>query len=234
MAFFGGGGASVANMAGATSSAAGTAGLCPAPAAGEEKAFLCGDATFKGVVFAQKLFNWGDTRYFVPIGAGDGTSGTTIGGFVTTSRLNPIILPACSINELACLVASSSSNGTGYLALYDSDSNGLPKNLLASGSFSHVNAESNVWKLVSISPAVSIKAGLYWTAYSHSSGQTGSVYRNAKGNPLFSFSGILASGTNPASTTIEITLASAGTWPNPITSTSNTTNPTPLVIARGQ
>ena len=45
MAFFGGG-ASASNMVGATSSVAGTAGLVPAPAAGEESGLLRGDATF--------------------------------------------------------------------------------------------------------------------------------------------------------------------------------------------
>jgi hypothetical protein len=47
MGFFGGGGgAAPANMGGATSSAAGTAGLVPAPAAGDNDKFLAGDATF--------------------------------------------------------------------------------------------------------------------------------------------------------------------------------------------
>lgn len=47
--FGGGGGAAPANMGGATSSAAGTAGLVPAPAAGENKRFLLGDATFGNI-----------------------------------------------------------------------------------------------------------------------------------------------------------------------------------------
>ena len=46
MAFFGGG-ASASNMVGATSSTAGTAGLVPAPAAGDNDKFLNGDATFQ-------------------------------------------------------------------------------------------------------------------------------------------------------------------------------------------
>ena len=47
MGGFFGGGASVANMVGATSSAAGVAGLCPAPAVGDNDKFLNGDATFQ-------------------------------------------------------------------------------------------------------------------------------------------------------------------------------------------
>ena len=54
MPFFGGGGASASNMVGATSSAAGTAGLVPAPAAGDEHKILRGDATFAGVPYTQK------------------------------------------------------------------------------------------------------------------------------------------------------------------------------------
>ena len=46
MGFFGGGGATVSNMVGATSSTAGTAGLVPAPAAGKQNSVLMGDATF--------------------------------------------------------------------------------------------------------------------------------------------------------------------------------------------
>lgn len=46
MGFFGGGGASASNMVGATSSAAGTAGLVPAPAAGNNTRALFSDATF--------------------------------------------------------------------------------------------------------------------------------------------------------------------------------------------
>ena len=46
MPFFGGGGASASNMVGATSSAAGTAGLVPAPAAGDQDKQLRGDGTF--------------------------------------------------------------------------------------------------------------------------------------------------------------------------------------------
>ena len=50
MGFFGGGGSAASNMVGATSSAAGTAGLVPAPASGDQIKFLSGDASFKYLV----------------------------------------------------------------------------------------------------------------------------------------------------------------------------------------
>ena len=67
MGFFGGGGgAAPANMGGATSSAAGTAGLVPAPAAGEESGLLRGDATF---LKSQHLKGQGFYTGFTTLGA---------------------------------------------------------------------------------------------------------------------------------------------------------------------
>jgi hypothetical protein len=60
MGFFGGGGgAAPANMGGATSSAAGTAGLVPAPAAGEDELFLKGNALFQEGPIPQRTFTSG-------------------------------------------------------------------------------------------------------------------------------------------------------------------------------
>jgi|688.fasta_scaffold109719_8 hypothetical protein len=63
MGFFGGGGAAPANMGGATSSAAGTAGLVPAPAAGDQDKVLRGDATFD-FNFNPSIKRWGRMIYF--------------------------------------------------------------------------------------------------------------------------------------------------------------------------
>jgi hypothetical protein len=65
MGFFGGGGAA-SNMGGATSSTAGTAGLVPAPAAGEESGLLRGDATF---LKSQHLKGQGFYTGFTALGA---------------------------------------------------------------------------------------------------------------------------------------------------------------------
>ena len=51
--FVGGGGAAASNMVGATSSTAGTAGLVPAPAAGDDSKILFGSATFKEPSFPE-------------------------------------------------------------------------------------------------------------------------------------------------------------------------------------
>jgi hypothetical protein len=56
MGFFGGGSAA-SNMVGATSSVAGTAGLVPPPAAGEEDSLLRGDATFGRFAFPHSSYS---------------------------------------------------------------------------------------------------------------------------------------------------------------------------------
>ena len=63
MPFFGGGGSAASNMVGATSSAAGTAGLVPAPAAGDQDKVLRGDATFD-FNFNPSIKRWGRMIYF--------------------------------------------------------------------------------------------------------------------------------------------------------------------------
>ena len=63
MGFFGGGGASVANLVGATSSAGGAAGLCPAPSAGDQDKQLRGDGTFD-FNYDSSLKRYGRMFYF--------------------------------------------------------------------------------------------------------------------------------------------------------------------------
>jgi len=57
MGFFGGGGSAASNMGGATSSTAGTAGLVPAPAAGEEHLMLKGGGSFGWIYPQSTAFN---------------------------------------------------------------------------------------------------------------------------------------------------------------------------------
>lgn len=93
MGFFGGGGAAASNMVGATSSAAGTAGLVPAPAAGSEYAYLRGDATFKNPLIQQSFINTTQEGYCSqPLGL-------YLGGSITPANdilyLTPhIVIPA--------------------------------------------------------------------------------------------------------------------------------------------
>jgi hypothetical protein len=237
MAFFGGGGgAAPADMVGATSSAAGTAGLVPAPAAGEHNAALGGQGAFLPFLFRPKVTGWGGTRFFAPIGAtnnnnGDGT--ITVGNASTRALLCPLLLPSGSVNNLGVFVVSSSANGTGYVAIYNSTNNGLPNNLVTSGSFSHVSGEANVAKTISISPSVSIKAGLYWGVFS--SGIASPQMRSSgRGNSILAIffgaedgTGSFSTGGNNSS--VYITTASAGAFPDPAGTFTYTNNGHPNI-----
>jgi len=80
MPFFGGGGASASNMVGATASVAGTAGLVPAPAAGDEEKCLTGAATFHvpnlPIVKTQTTRGATTSRWILPPFAQDGAAGS--------------------------------------------------------------------------------------------------------------------------------------------------------------
>ena len=234
MGFFGGG-AAPANMVGATSSVAGTAGLVPAPSAGEHNAALGGQGAFLPVLLRPKVTGWGGTRFFAPIGAGGNGQDTTItqGNATTRALLCPIIIPSGSINNLGIFVVSSPSNGTGYVALYNSTNDGLPNNLVTSGSFSHVSGESNVAKTISISPSVSIKAGLYWGAF-HSGIANPQVRSGGRGNFILSVffgaeDGTGSFNTGGLNSSIYLTISPTGSWPDPAGTFNYTNNGHPNI-----
>jgi len=144
MPFFGGGGASASNMVGATASVAGSAGLCPAPAAGDHKLTLRGDATFypsQPIIYAPKTsfshdvgaVNGSSESFWMypwPNGGSGGSMGTLICLFC------PILIPKQdTYNRIAVTVNTGAAGSTIGLGLYDNDeTNNLPKNLLASSS----------------------------------------------------------------------------------------------------
>lgn len=232
MAFFGGG-ASASNMVGATSSAAGTAGLVPASAAGEHNAGLSGQGAFLPFLFRPKVTGWGGTRFFAPIGATNNNSGD---GTITVSQrglLCPILLPSGSINNLGIFIISSPANGTSLLGLYNSTNDGLPNNLVTSGSFSHVSGEANVSKTVSISPSVAIKAGLYWGAL-NSGIANPQVRSSGRGNSILSIFFGAEDGTGSfttagGSSSIFLSTASSGSFPDPAGTFSYTNNGHPNI-----
>jgi hypothetical protein len=237
MGFFGGGGgAAASNLVGATSSTAGTAGLVPAPAAGEHNAGLGGQGTFVPFLFRPKVTGWGGTRFFAPVGATNNNAGdgsTSVANVSTRALLCPILLPSGSINNLGIFVVSSGANGTGYVALYNSTNDGLPNALVTSGSFSHVSGEANVAKTVSISPSVAIKSGLYWGSFSSDIANP-QVRMSARGNVLLAFFFGAESGTGNFSTSgnessVYLTTSSAGAFPNPAGTLNYTNNGHPNI-----
>ena len=134
MGGFFGGGASVANMVGATSSVAGTAGLVPAPAAGDHKLTLRGDATFypsNPIMYGPQssyLVSSNATYWTFPfLGGGSTGTMTTLNCFFC-----PILIPKQDTYTRIGVTANAGAAGSTIgLALYDNDeTNNLPKNLL--------------------------------------------------------------------------------------------------------
>ena len=138
MGFFGGsgGGASASNMVGATSSVAGTAGLVPAPAAGNQGDVLFGDGTFKqtllpaGGSYGSDYIGW---PFFQSTGAVNWTQLNVNGGLLLKGKM---IYYAGTYNRLACYVNTGSSGKNIKAGIYEIDTNGYEGSLVASGTIS--------------------------------------------------------------------------------------------------
>jgi hypothetical protein len=226
MGFFGGGGAAPANMGGATSSVAGTAGLVPAPAAGNSTRVLISDATFRdpplvpsykvtsSVFLVPRLFQSSTgnvaqvarVRYF------------SIGFLPSDGEINTIAYrtggaPASSINV--------------HVAIWKVASDGLPGDyvggaVIASGTTGNTDISA------SLSPSLSVERGFYYFSVTPES-------------LLNSFSGLSARGAEAMFFGNITTIAGAGRIPKYTATTYNqtthetfsfTTDTTPAVGVR--
>jgi hypothetical protein len=142
--FFGGGGGSTATMVGSTSSVAGTAGLVPAPAAGDQSLYLRGDGTFKSIeslAFARQssfthnagAVNGSSVAFWTFPWTNGGSSGS-IGALYCL--FCPILIPKQdTYTRLAFTVNTGAASSTAGLGLYTMDeSTGYPKDKLFSSA----------------------------------------------------------------------------------------------------
>jgi hypothetical protein len=196
--FFGGGGASASNMVGATSSAAGTAGLVPAPAAGEQNAVLSGDALFKNTYTQIKITSADSSRYYAPSVYMAGNVGTFTSNLTTQAYITlPLFLPDMAVGNLRLRHnGNAGMDATVYVALYDSDSNGLPSKPVITTSHTVTTTQGAITKTMAISPAINIKAGIYYGAFYTS--LVGSLNMIAQGRAEANLWGT-RSGDNPGS-----------------------------------
>ena len=136
MGFFGGGGAAPANMVGATSSVAGTAGLVPAPAANRQGHVLYGDATFKqpffsaGGSYGSDYIGWP----FVQGSTAFNWSALNVNGNLLMK--GKMFYSAGVFNRLALYVSSGSAGKNAKVGIYDIDTNGYETSLVSSGTIS--------------------------------------------------------------------------------------------------
>ena len=135
--FGGGGGTTVSNMVGATSSTAGTAGLVPAPAAGDQRTFLRGDATFQSI--SGNLIPITPSRRTNGISFACADSGfgprSTSTGYVLFAPVYIRQTKSYTTYSVYVTVAGTASS-VGKLALYSINSSAAPDQLICeSGTF---------------------------------------------------------------------------------------------------
>lgn len=135
MAFFGGG--SVAAMVGATSSAAGSGGTTPTPAAGDQGRALCGDATFQRLPYPDNLpvsFGSGSNLlkdHIIPFGVVEGAGG---GVFDLQRAVFYLyyIPKSCTINGVGFRVNAGMTAVPFEFGLYSVSTDFLPSSRLTS------------------------------------------------------------------------------------------------------
>jgi len=152
------------SLVGASTSVTGSGGLVPAPAAGEQNAVLGGQGTFLPAVVRPKL---GSTRYYTPIVFGAAANATFNASTNTRAYItNPIYLPSISVANIRVRHnANAGANGTMYVALYDSTSDGVPNTPIITTSHTFTTTQGGITKTMAISPSVAIKAGIYYGAF---------------------------------------------------------------------
>lgn len=164
MGFFGGGGAAPANMGGATSSAAGTAGLVPAPAAGQEHLFLTGGGRFTWLFPPTTNFNT-STRYqgpMLPISFGGvGTSN------LVTEKLQLCLIYISGLKEFNRIgFRFTGAAGCGAIVglYYASPTELIPTTNIVTST--KLTGSTNTTVEYTISPSITLKQGIYWGAMS--------------------------------------------------------------------
>lgn len=190
-AFFGGGGGTTpVNMGGATSSAAGTAGYCVAPSAGQDRHVLAGNATF--------IPN-------IPIVRPTSASGRLIGCIGANTRANqvysnsqtntifsPIFLPSGTLTAIGLTLFSQTTGNVRY-GIYDSSSGDVPTTLLGSGTAATTTGAASNAAVVVSGLSISIAGGLYWIALQQD--QSNNVNHITSGNGwAYQFSGFTSAG----------------------------------------
>ena len=179
MPFFGGGGgAAPANMVGATSSAAGTAGLVPAPAAGKNTRALFSDGTFAEIPMVPAYKNTSANYAILPLGgSGQGRAGT-----IKVRRFNLIFVPADgNIDTLVLGIRSSpTSNLDVHLAFWEANQNGEPSTYMAGGTITILTTDSFKDMKVSIS-STAVKRGWYYMSVTPAATFTTSTFEGISG-----------------------------------------------------
>jgi hypothetical protein len=164
MAFFGGGGgAAASDMVGATSSVAGTAGLVPAPAAGNQGKALLGDGTFSfatfpsGGSYGTKYVGWPTMTHAANISL---VARSTSADYLIRGGM---FYPKGTYDRIGIYVSTAASGGNKNvkIGIYDSTSAGEVGSLVANGTASIDNTGACEASVSSFT----LDSKFYYTAY---------------------------------------------------------------------
>jgi hypothetical protein len=175
MGFFGGGGAA-ANMVGATSSAAGTAGLVPAPAAGSQNKRLKGNATFEFDFYSEANFtdksagsplstvtlNNHKLKSLFPLGASFHSATVTLQNAIYWS---PYYTPKdITITSVDFFVPTAVASSAVDLAIYSEHSTETRPDSVLATSYNTATTSNNTYTSVAFSN-ISVSAGIFYIAF---------------------------------------------------------------------
>jgi len=225
MGFFGGGvgGTTPVNMVGASSGTAGTAGYVPAPAAGQDRHVLAGNATFiPNIPLVRPTSASG--RLIGCIGANT-RANQTYANSQSNTIFSPIFLPSGTITAIGLTFFSQITGNVRY-GIYDSSSGDVPTTLLGSGTASTLTAAAANAAVVVSSLSIAIVGGLYWIALqqdqansvNHVTSQNGWAYQFAGFTSAGLLTGQTLSCARSYSSGLETTRSVAidytyGAWP---------------------
>lgn len=166
MGFFGGGGASASNMVGATSSAAGTAGLVPQPAAGDDGRVLNGDATFQSPRYPTKANTVFSNRTIGPIGRAGVNSSGNYTQYSGRMYFVPIYVPS-QLTSWSIVFVGNANTANATVGIYDYGTDtGLPKTRIDKSSSFSINAAGATNFTTAFTST--LKRGIYFLAISYS------------------------------------------------------------------
>jgi hypothetical protein len=162
--FFGGGGSAASNMVGATSSAAGTAGLVPAPAAGDEDKQLLGSGSFIQTSpwrlsgYTSSLYTYHSINSF----GGLNRTNTTLAA--DKLFFSPLFVNFSFTFDRILYANRTSAQSNFKFGLYTHDrSAGVPKTLLVeSANVASLAGSSNIEITVS---STTLQPDLYWLCF---------------------------------------------------------------------
>jgi len=159
--FFGGGGTAYSNFTGSSSTVTGASGLVPAPAAGQDRHLLAGNATFiPNIPLVRPTSASG--RLIGCIGANI-RANQTYANSQSNTIFSPIFLPSGTITAIGLTFFSQTTGNVRY-GIYDSSSGDVPTTLLGSGTASTLTAAAANAAVVVSSLSIAILGGLYWIA----------------------------------------------------------------------